>query len=121
MLLERIYWEDGLLLDSDILDRSNLAILESSAFSNYLPFNLNRGIITFDIDTESLNSGLILVKDLKLYLQDKKIIFFNKKYPLSLQVSLDQISEEIPLFLNVREKVLEEKVLNISIISYHFL
>lgn len=73
MLLERIYWEDGLLLDSDILDRSNLAILESSAFSNYLPFNLNRGIITFDIDTESLNSGLILVKDLKLYLQDKKL------------------------------------------------
>lgn len=109
MLLERIYWEDGLLLDSDILDRSNLTILENSAFSNYLPFNLSRGIITFDIDTESLNSGLILVKDLKLYLQDKKIIFFNKKYPLSLQVSLDRVSEEIPLFLNVREKVLEEK------------
>lgn len=73
MFLERIYWEDGLRLDRDILDQSNLSILERSKSANYLPANLNKGIVSFDLDIESLQTGLILVKDLILYLDEKHL------------------------------------------------
>lgn len=76
MFLERIYWEDGLRLDKDILDQSNLTILERSRAANYLPANLNKGIISFDLDIESLQTGLILIKELELYLDEKTFIFF---------------------------------------------
>lgn len=109
MFLERIYWEDGLRLDSAVLDKASLALVERMSITNHLPSNLNRGIVSFDIDIESLNSGLILVKDLKLYLDDKNLIFYDRTYPLSLQVSTDDFDEEVPLFLNVREKVVEKE------------
>lgn len=75
MFLERIYWEDGLRLDSDILDKSNLSVLERLSTASYLPANLNKGIVSFDLDVESLQTGLILIKDLKLYLDEKNFVF----------------------------------------------
>lgn len=75
MFLERIYWEDGLRLDRDILDQSNLSILERSKSASYLPANLNKGILSFDLDIESLQTGLIIIKDLVLYLDEKTFIF----------------------------------------------
>ncbi|MDE5020964.1 intracellular growth locus, partial [Francisella tularensis subsp. holarctica] len=42
MFLERIYWEDGLRLDSDIFDKSNLSVLERLSTASYLPANLNK-------------------------------------------------------------------------------
>ncbi|WP_160459605.1 type VI secretion system baseplate subunit TssK [Francisella tularensis] len=108
MFLERIYWEDGLKLDSDILDKSNLSVLERLSTASYLPANLNKGIVSFDLDVESLQTGLILIKDLKLYLDEKNFVFYDKSYPLSLQIMTDKLSDEIPLFLNIREKVIEK-------------
>ncbi|MBK2105708.1 type VI secretion system baseplate subunit TssK [Francisella philomiragia] len=105
MFLERIYWEDGLRLDKDILDQSNLTILERSRAANYLPANLNKGIISFDLDIESLQTGLILIKELELYLDEKTFIFFDKSYPLSIQVMTDELAGDVPLFLNVKEKI----------------
>ncbi|QUE30845.1 type VI secretion system baseplate subunit TssK [Francisella philomiragia] len=109
MFLERIYWEDGLRLDKDILDQSNLTILERSRAANYLPANLNKGIISFDLDIESLQTGLILIKELKLYLDEKTFIFFDKSYPLSIQVMTDELAGDVPLFLNVKEKIVEKE------------
>ncbi|MBK2257616.1 type VI secretion system baseplate subunit TssK [Francisella philomiragia] len=109
MFLERIYWEDGLRLDKDILDQSNLTILERSKAANYLPANLNKGIISFDLDIESLQTGLILIKELKLYLDEKTFIFFDKSYPLSIQVMTDELAGDVPLFLNVKEKIVEKE------------
>ncbi|MEY8673220.1 type VI secretion system baseplate subunit TssK [Francisella philomiragia] len=109
MFLERIYWEDGLRLDKDILDQSNLTILERSRAANYLPANLNKGIISFDLDIESLQTGLILIKELKLYLDEKTFIFFDKSYPLSIQVMTDELAGDVPLFLNVKEKIFEKE------------
>ena len=109
MFLERIYWEDGLRLDRDILDQSNLSILERSKPANYLPANLNKGIVSFDLDMESLQTGLILIKDLVLYLDEKTFIFYDKCYPLSLQVMTDELTNDIPLFLNVKEKIVEKE------------
>ncbi|MDE4986610.1 intracellular growth locus, partial [Francisella tularensis subsp. holarctica] len=54
MFLERIYWEDGLRLDSDNLDKSNLSVLERLSTASYLPANLNKVIVSFDLDVESL-------------------------------------------------------------------
>ncbi|MBK2094613.1 intracellular growth locus [Francisella philomiragia] len=109
MFLERIYWEDGLRLDKDILDQSNLTILERSRAANYLPANLNKGIISFDLDIESLQTGLILIKELELYLDEKTFIFFDKSYPLSIQVMTDELAGDVPLFLNVKEKIVEKE------------
>ncbi|KFJ41876.1 intracellular growth locus [Francisella philomiragia] len=109
MFLERIYWEDGLRLDKDILDQSNLTILERSRTANYLPANLNKGIISFDLDIESLQTGLILIKELELYLDEKTFIFFDKSYPLSIQVMTDELAGDVPLFLNVKEKIVEKE------------
>lgn len=109
MFLERIYWEDGLRLDRGILDQSNLSILERSKSANYLPANLNKGIISFDLDMESLQTGLILIKDLVLYLDEKTFIYFDKSYPLSIQVMTDELAADVPLFLNVKEKIVEKE------------
>lgn len=109
MFLERICWEDGLRLDKGILDKSNLSILERSKSANYLPANLNKGIVSFDLDMESLQTGLILIKDLVLYLDEKTFIFYDKCYPLSLQVMTDELTNDIPLFLNVKEKIVEKE------------
>ncbi|MDE4965864.1 intracellular growth locus, partial [Francisella tularensis subsp. holarctica] len=78
------YWEDGLSLDSDILDKSNLSVLERLSTARYLQDNLNKGIVIFDLDVESLQTVLILIKDLKFYLEEKKFVFYDKSYPLSL-------------------------------------
>lgn len=75
MFLERIYWEDGLRLDRDILDHSNLSILDRLQAANYLPVNLKKGIVSLDLDMESLQTGLILIKDLELYLDEKTYVF----------------------------------------------
>ncbi|MEY8768744.1 type VI secretion system baseplate subunit TssK [Francisella philomiragia] len=108
MFLERIYWEDGLRLDRDILDQSNLSILESSRVANYLPMNLNKGIISFNLDIESLYTGLILIKDLELYLDEKIFISYDRSYPLSLQVTTDELVGDIPIFLDIKERMVEK-------------
>ncbi|API87166.1 type VI secretion system baseplate subunit TssK [Francisella uliginis] len=109
MFLERLYWEDGMRLDSEVLDKASLALIERSTELNHLPFNLNKGIISFNIDNESLASNLILIKDLKLYIDGKKLIFFDKTYPLSLQLPLDEFHDEVPVFVNVRDRVIEKE------------
>ncbi|AEI35932.1 MULTISPECIES: type VI secretion system baseplate subunit TssK [Francisella] len=108
MFLERVYWEDGVRLDRDILDQSNLSILESSRVANYLPMNLNKGIISFNLDIESLYTGLILIKDLELYLDEKIFISYDRSYPLSLQVTTDELVGDIPIFLDIKERVVEK-------------
>ncbi|MDE4957424.1 intracellular growth locus, partial [Francisella tularensis subsp. holarctica] len=81
-------------------DKSNLSVLERLSTASYLPANLNKVIVSFDLDVESLQTGLILIKDLKLYLYEKNFVFSDKSYPLSLQIMTDKLSDEIPLFLN---------------------
>ncbi|MDE4953198.1 intracellular growth locus, partial [Francisella tularensis subsp. holarctica] len=53
MFLEMIYWEDGLRLDSDIIDKSNLSVLERLSTASYMPANHKKGIVSFDLDVES--------------------------------------------------------------------
>ncbi|MDE4994771.1 intracellular growth locus, partial [Francisella tularensis subsp. holarctica] len=60
----------------------------------------------------SLHKGLILINDIILYLDEKNFEFFVKSYPLSLQIMSDKLSDEIPLFLNIREKVIEKNGIN---------
>ncbi|MDE4976132.1 intracellular growth locus, partial [Francisella tularensis subsp. holarctica] len=85
------------------------SVLERLSTASDLPANLNKGIVSFDLDVESLHTGLILIKDLKLYLDEKKFVFYDKSYPLSLQIMTDNLSDEIPIFLNIIEKVIEKK------------
>ena len=42
MFLERLYWEDSMRLDSEVLDKASLALIERSTELNHLPFNLNK-------------------------------------------------------------------------------
>ncbi|MFC4892160.1 type VI secretion system baseplate subunit TssK [Pseudofrancisella aestuarii] len=109
MFLERLYWEDGLRLDSKVLDKSDTTLAEKAAYANFLPSNLRQGIVSFDLDMESLSSGLILVKELKLYIEDKSLVLFDKTYPLSVQVKDEELAAAIPLFLNISEKVKEKE------------
>ncbi|MDE4955539.1 intracellular growth locus, partial [Francisella tularensis subsp. holarctica] len=76
------------------------SVLERLSTASYLPANLNKGIVRFDLDVESLQTGLILIKDLKLYLYEKNFVFYDNSYKLSLQIITDKLSDEIPLFMN---------------------
>lgn len=108
MFLERVYWEDGVKLDRDILDQSNLSVLERSRVASYLPMNLHKGIISFNLDIESLHTGLILIKDLELYLDEKIFVSYDRSHPLSLQVTTDELVGDIPIFLDIKERVVEK-------------
>ncbi|MDE5037793.1 intracellular growth locus, partial [Francisella tularensis subsp. holarctica] len=68
MFLERISWDDGLRLDSDSLDKSNLSVLERLSTASYLPAILNKGRGGFDLEVERLQKGLIVIIDLNLCL-----------------------------------------------------
>lgn len=105
---KKIRWEDGLKLDSKILSESDLLGNNYSETCNYLPFNLSKGIVTFNIDVDSLTSGLILVKKLEIYLDNKKFVYFDNSYPLSIKIINDEIAATIPIYLNINETVIEK-------------
>lgn len=105
-----IKWEDGLKLDSNLLLKSDILQSKNSDLSNILPFNLSKGIISFQLEHDSLDMGLILITKLAIYIDDKKFISFCNSYPLSLQIeSSDEIATIILLYLNVNKKTIEEK------------
>ncbi|KEI34545.1 iglD3, intracellular growth locus, subunit D [Francisella sp. W12-1067] len=108
MDIKRIKWENGLKLDSEILSTSDTLNLKSSELANFLPFNLSKGIVSFVINEESLQTGLILVKKLIIYIKDKKFISYDNSYPLSLQIMDNEIAARIPIYLNVNEKIIEK-------------
>lgn len=109
MSFQKIYWTNGLKIDSDILNKSD-AIYENRAYlANYLPYNLNKGILSFEIDSESLDTGLILVKKMEIYLDGKTHIFYDKSYPLSLQITEEELAILVPIYINVHEVIKESE------------
>ena len=101
--MKRVDWKDGLRLDSEILIHSDVATAKNSNTSIFLPHNLRKGISSFVIDDESLQSGLISIKSLEMFLYDKSFVSLNDGYPLSLQVPLDETEMIVNVFLNVDE------------------
>lgn len=107
--MKNIKWENGLKLDSNLLSLSDLFNARNSNLSNFLPFNLSKGVITFDLEKESLNDGLIFIKKLVIYLENKKPIIFDGSYPLSLQIlSNNGIADVMDIYININEKIVEE-------------
>ena len=102
--MKRVDWEDGLRLDSDILIHSDITTAKNNNMSNILPHNLRKGISSFIIDKENLQTGLISIKNIEIFLIDKSFVSFDDSYPLSLQISFDETAMVIPVFLNVNEK-----------------
>ncbi|AIT09601.1 intracellular growth locus [Candidatus Francisella endociliophora] len=109
MSIQRVNWENGLKLDCEILIKSNLAISKRSDLSNILPFNLQKGFINFTVDHEGLQTGLILIKSLDLYIDNKRFVSFDNSYPLSIQVINDEIAATISIYLNITEKSIEKE------------
>ena len=107
MSIQRVCWENGLKLDSEILSKSDSTLINRIDTVNYLPYNLQKGITSFELDLDSLKTGLILVNNLKLYLDDKKYVYYDKSYPLSLQAREVELAAIITLYINIHEKVVE--------------
>lgn len=115
MTTQKISWENGLKLDCDILSKSDRMLIDNANLANYLPLNLPKGIFNFTIDTIALNSGLIQIKKLCIYIDNKKFINFDNSYPLSYQVTTDELAALTDLYINVHEKIIEKD--NTKIVS----
>jgi predicted component of type VI protein secretion system len=108
MFTKNIKWSNGQKLDRDVLSLSDELIIRHSELSNLLPFNLSKGIVAFELDNDSLNTGLIMVQKLTAYLEDKRFISFDNSYPLTLQLSdSGELADIIPIYLNINERVVE--------------
>lgn len=103
-----IKWEDGLKLDSKILLLSDSLVSSNSNMSNMLPFNLSKGSVSFRLEYDSLDIGLILITKLLLYINDKKFISFDNEYPLSIKIeNSPEVAPIINLYLNINKKMIE--------------
>lgn len=107
MTIRHINWEDGLKLDKDILLESDKLLSRNSNLANYLPLNISKGIFNFTLDHEALKSGLVLIKSLTLYLDNKKFIDFDNSYPLSYQATDKEFANVVDLYINVHNSVSE--------------
>jgi predicted component of type VI protein secretion system len=105
---KRLKWENGLKIDSQVLTLSDALTAEAFERANLLPFNLSNGIISFELDKKSLITGLVLIKKLQIYIENKKFISFDNSYPLSLQVQkTDEIAPIIPIYINLNDRTVE--------------